>query len=71
MIILSKRNCFSGEDKLLNCPVCQPPFSNLAKELPFSRRNNSTLICRITGKPMDDNNPPMALPNGYVYSTEV
>ena len=27
----------------------------------------SSIICRITGKIMDENNPPMMLPNGEVY----
>ncbi|EGW09140.1 Macrophage erythroblast attacher [Cricetulus griseus] len=28
---------------------------------------NSRLVCNISGDVMNDNNPPMMLPNGYVY----
>lgn len=55
-----------------NCPVCQPDtFGALAAPLPFSHHTNSTLVCRITGKLMDESNPPLVLPNGSVYSTKV
>ncbi len=32
---------------------------------------DSSLVCRVTGRIMDADNPPLMLPNGYVYSTEV
>lgn len=54
-----------------NCPVCTFPFNELAADLPMSHHVNSCLVCRITGKIMDANNPPIVLPNGYVYSAEV
>ncbi|KAJ9058902.1 GID complex subunit containing RING finger motif [Entomophthora muscae] len=54
-----------------NCPVCQPDtFGALAIPLPFSHHTNSTIVCRITGKLMDESNPPLVLPNGFVYSTK-
>jgi len=28
-------------------------------------------VCRITGQPMDEHNPPMVLPNGNVYGRNV
>jgi len=55
----------------LQCPVCNEPLSELAKPLPFSHCAQSHLICALSGKVMDDNNPPMALPNGYVYGENV
>ncbi|KAI0220765.1 GID complex subunit containing RING finger motif, partial [Massospora cicadina] len=38
--------------------------------LPFSHHTNSTIVCRITGKLMDESNPPLVLPDGSVYSTK-
>ena len=43
----------------------------LAEEVPFSHHVNSTIVCRLSGKIMDEDNMPMAFPNGYVYSREV
>ncbi|KAJ1895171.1 GID complex subunit containing RING finger motif [Kickxella alabastrina] len=52
-----------------NCPVCQTEtLGKLAQELPLSHHVNSNLVCRITGEKMNEDNPPMRLPNGYVYS---
>ncbi|KAJ2856696.1 GID complex subunit containing RING finger motif, partial [Coemansia erecta] len=52
-----------------NCPVCQTEtLGKLAQDLPLSHHVNSNLVCRITGEKMDEDNPPMRLPNGYVYS---
>ena len=42
----------------------------MAKEVPWSHHVNSTIVCSISGKIMDEDNPPMCLPNGYVYSKE-
>lgn len=52
----------------LNCPVCSPPLSGLASSVPFSHHETSSLVCYISGEPMDADNPPMVLPNGFVYS---
>jgi macrophage erythroblast attacher len=54
-----------------NCPVCDPWLGKLAEEVPFSHHVNSTIVCRLSGKIMDEDNAPMAFPNGYVYSREV
>jgi macrophage erythroblast attacher len=51
------------------CPVCSECGRILAKGLPFSHHSHSTLICRLSGEVMDDSNPPLALPNGRVYSS--
>lgn len=50
------------------CPVCQENMQKLAKKLPSTDPMVSSLICRISGEVMDEDNPPMALPNGQVYS---
>lgn len=52
--------------------VAQPlGLGKLAEEVPFSHHANSTIVCRITGKIMDEDNMPMAFPNsGSVYSLE-
>ncbi|KAJ1663678.1 GID complex subunit containing RING finger motif [Coemansia sp. RSA 1813] len=53
-----------------NCPVCHADtLGRLAQDLPLSHHVNSNLVCRITGEKMNEDNPPMRLPNGYVYSS--
>lgn len=55
-----------------DCPACQKDnLGVLTSHVSHNHPTQSTLICRVTGKPMDDKNPPMCLPNGMVYSTEV
>ncbi|CAG8643547.1 14418_t:CDS:2, partial [Acaulospora morrowiae] len=64
--------CYQQENKNINCPVCSSDtLGILAQDLPMSHHVNSTIVCRISGKIMNENNPPMALPNGYVYSYDV
>jgi len=63
-------SCYDPAGKNIDCPVCDPGFGALAEEVPLSHHVNSTIVCRISGKIMDEDNPPMALPNGYVYSRE-
>lgn len=52
----------------LNCPACQPELYQIAASLPHAHHDTSSLVCRVTGERMDEDNPPMALPNGHVYS---
>jgi macrophage erythroblast attacher len=54
--------------KNLNCPVCHPTFNLIARPLPYAYCSNSKLICAYTGAQINENNVPMMLPNGYVYS---
>jgi macrophage erythroblast attacher len=54
-----------------DCPACDAWLGKLAEEVPFSHHVNSTIVCRLSGKIMDEDNAPMAFPNGYVYSREV
>eukprot|EP00249_Psilotum_nudum_P007998 c20969_g1_i1 orf=314-1543(+) len=49
-------------------PLSQETFRQLAAPLPFSKHIHSKLVCYITKELMDEDNPPMVLPNGYVYS---
>ncbi|CAG8556475.1 5279_t:CDS:10, partial [Acaulospora colombiana] len=61
--------CYQPDNQNINCPVCSSDtLGILAQDLPMSHHVNSTIVCRISGKIMNENNPPMALPNGYVYS---
>ena len=60
--------CFQCENKNVNCPVCNDLFGKLAQNLPLSHHINSCIVCRITGNIMDEDNPPMMMPNGHVYS---
>ncbi|KAL4072490.1 CTLH/CRA C-terminal to lish motif domain-containing protein [Scleroderma yunnanense] len=53
-----------------DCPICDPSIRVLANEVPYSHHANSTIVCRLSGKIMDEDNMPMAFPNGYVYSRE-
>lgn len=43
----------------------------MAKDLPAAQHTHSTLVCRITGDIMNEDNPPYVLPSGYVYSKRV
>ena len=49
-------------------PLRHPPIRRLAEGLPYAKHVRSKLLCRVTGKLMDDDNPPMVLPNGQCYS---
>ncbi|KAF9973530.1 GID complex subunit containing RING finger motif [Actinomortierella ambigua] len=61
--------CYIDEHRNVNCPVCDgETLGALATDLPLSHHFNSTIVCRISGQIMNEDNLPMALPNGYVYS---
>ncbi|KAG9299599.1 hypothetical protein G9A89_020770 [Geosiphon pyriformis] len=61
--------CYQLENRNINCPVCsRDTLGMLAENLPLSHHVNSTIVCRLSGEIMDEDNAPMALPNGYVYS---
>ncbi|KAA1472045.1 hypothetical protein DENSPDRAFT_838193 [Dentipellis sp. KUC8613] len=62
--------CYEPGTRNPDCPVCDPPLGRLAMEVPYSHHVNSTIVCRISGRIMHGDNPPMAFPNGYVYSRE-
>ncbi|KAI8969207.1 CTLH/CRA C-terminal to lish motif domain-containing protein [Mycotypha africana] len=69
---LKTPQCYVPEDQNVNCPICDnQTLGNLAEKLPLSHHVNSTIVCRISGKIMNEDNPPMLLPNGRVYSLHV
>ncbi|KAL3630076.1 hypothetical protein CASFOL_023060 [Castilleja foliolosa] len=51
-------------------PLSQESFRKLALPLPYSKQHHSKLVCYISKELMDTENPPLVLPNGYVYSTK-
>jgi hypothetical protein len=52
------------------CPACHPYYFAAAMErAPYCRHSVSRLICPITKEVIDENNPPLVLPNGAVYGT--
>ena len=51
-----------------DCPSCNPDLKEAVKSIPLPNRPTSSLVCPVTRKPIDEDNPPMALPNGQVYS---
>ena len=64
--------CYDHETQNIDCPVCDSNLGLLAKEVPFSHHVNSTIVCRLSGKIIDENNPPFAFPqHGHAYSREV
>ncbi|XP_041477114.1 E3 ubiquitin-protein transferase MAEA-like [Lytechinus variegatus] len=59
--------CYTDHAKNADCPVCSKNLNELAKSLPFAHCAQSRLVCSISGQVMNEHNPPMMLPNGYVY----
>lgn len=57
-------------DRNIECPVCHPALNTLAVSLPFAHCSQSRLVCSLSGKPLNENNVPMMLPNGYVYGEQ-
>ena len=70
-LLFHHSHCYKPEELNTQCPVCSEVFNQLATPLPFSHSSQSYLICRLSGQPMDEHNPPMLLPNGYVYGEHV
>jgi len=60
--------CGSEAHLSAGCPLCSGDFLRLATDLPVAHRAHSSIVCRISGEVMNENNPPLALPNGNVYS---
>lgn len=52
-------------------PLSHETFQKLAKPLPDSKHIHSKLVCFISKELMNEDNPPLVLPNGYVYSRKV
>ncbi|TCD70713.1 GID complex subunit containing RING finger motif [Steccherinum ochraceum] len=63
--------CYDHATKNPDCPVCDSSLGRLAAEVPYSHHVNSTIVCRMTGRIMDENNSPLAFPaSGQIYSRE-
>ena len=65
--------CYNQYSKNPDCPICdEEGLGALAKEVPWSHHVNSTIVCYLSGRIMDEDNPPMVFPDvGYVYSRNV
>lgn len=69
---LKTPQCYEHENQNVNCPICDnTTLGSLAEKLPLSHHVNSTIVCRLSGKIMNEDNQPMLLPNGRVYSLNV
>jgi macrophage erythroblast attacher len=69
---LKTPTCYQMENKNVHCPVCDTNvLGPLADHLPYAHQVNSVSVCRISGAIMNEDNPPMVLPNGQVYSKKV
>lgn len=60
--------CGLPEHQNQACPACSPSMAPLVQLLPCARHGISTIVCRITGQIINEDNPAMMLPNGNVYS---
>jgi macrophage erythroblast attacher len=49
-------------------PLHLPSFRQLAAGLPSAKHVHSKLVCALSGEVMSEHNPPLVMPNGYVYS---
>jgi macrophage erythroblast attacher len=65
-VALKSPNTQAGGSK--EDPLHLPAFQKLAEGLPYAKHVHSKLICSVTREIMNDANPPLVLPNGYVYS---
>ncbi|KAL6526701.1 hypothetical protein OROGR_015791 [Orobanche gracilis] len=66
---LKTPSCYE-DDCTKEDPLSQESFRKLALPLPYSKQHHSKLVCYISKELMDTENPPLVLPNGYVYSTK-
>eukprot|EP00048_Salpingoeca_helianthica_P021201 m.10920 g.10920 ORF g.10920 m.10920 type:complete len:378 (-) comp5697_c0_seq1:106-1239(-) len=66
--LLKTAACTQPDQHSIDCPACSEHLAPLAACVKATRRNNSVIVCRHLGTVMDDENPPMMLPNGHVYS---
>lgn len=57
-----------GEGGHPTCPTCDPAWTEYVRGVPAPNHAQSCLVCPLTGDVMDDANPPMASPDGHVYS---
>lgn len=50
------------------CPACSAELRPLCARLPRAHHTRSSLLCALSGAPMDEDNPPYALPSGRLIS---
>ncbi len=43
-------------------------FVHVSSSVPAAKYTRSKLVCHVTGQRIDEDNPPLAMPNGFVYS---
>lgn len=68
---LKTLHCYKKDgEKNPDCPVCSELLNKLAMTLPCAHCSQSRLVCYISGKPLNEYNHPLMLPNGYVYGEE-
>jgi len=65
---LKTPQCGQPETSNVDCPTCYPLMNHVAQSVTPTERTRSCLVCRIDGSVMDENNTPLVLPNGYLYS---
>ena len=56
-----------SDSPALTCSWLQA-YQKLAEQLPFAKHVHSKLLCHVTKELMDEDNVPMVMPNGNVYS---
>ncbi|CAM9479006.1 unnamed protein product [Discosporangium mesarthrocarpum] len=69
LAVLKTPMCLQDEHRVETCPTCSDEGRVLGHDLPVAHHAHSSLMCRQSGEPMDEDNPPLALPNGRVYSS--
>lgn len=65
---LKSAACAEGAGANGQCPTCHPLLRKLAEPLPVAHHMHSRLLCGLSGRVMDEHDPPYVLPNGSVYS---
>jgi len=63
-------NFHAATRRSLNCPCCNSILGRIATRLPLAKLASSALICRLSGDIMNEDNPPMMLPDGQVFSLQ-
>lgn len=56
---------------LSKCPACIQPTAQLAKDVPFGHHVRSTIICRVSGLRIGEEEKAGMAPNGQVYAWSV
>jgi hypothetical protein len=56
--------------KVLDCPCCSRALGPVAAHLPLARQLHTKIVCRLSGRVVDERNPPLMFPNGQVFSQD-